>query len=89
MFKQSIKKPQENISDIEGKVRRFTYSQVLDITKNLHEKLGEGGFGEVYRGSVGDIQVAVKMLSESSDQGSREFQTEVSHLLVFLITMNN
>ncbi|XP_063934968.1 probable LRR receptor-like serine/threonine-protein kinase At5g59680 isoform X2 [Daucus carota subsp. sativus] len=80
VFKQSIKKPQENISDIEGKVRRFTYSQVLDITKNLHEKLGEGGFGEVYRGSVGDIQVAVKMLSESSDQGSREFQTEVSLL---------
>ncbi|GKD38164.1 leucine-rich repeat transmembrane protein kinase protein [Tanacetum coccineum] len=41
----------------------------------------KGGFGTVFRGSIGDNQVAVKILSESSSQGYKEFQAEVKLLM--------
>ncbi|KFK28887.1 hypothetical protein AALP_AA7G060600 [Arabis alpina] len=41
-------------------------------------KLGEGGFGEVYKGTlVGGAEVAVKRLSKTSEQGEQEFKNEV------------
>ncbi|XP_076937127.1 putative LRR receptor-like serine/threonine-protein kinase At1g05700 isoform X2 [Bidens hawaiensis] len=61
--------------------QRFTYSEVVSITNNFQNEIGRGGFGSVFRGSVGNNQVAVKMLSESSSQGYKEFQTEVKLLI--------
>ncbi|KAK1360239.1 putative BRASSINOSTEROID INSENSITIVE 1-associated receptor kinase 1 [Heracleum sosnowskyi] len=72
---------QVNIGDIEKKNRQFTYSEVLTITGNFRKVLGKGGFGTVYHGYVGDTEVAVKMLSPSSTQGYKEFQTEANLLL--------
>ncbi|KAK1360229.1 Root hair specific 16 [Heracleum sosnowskyi] len=72
---------QEKRSKIERKDRQFTYSEVQDITRNFQRVLGEGAFGTVYHGYIGDIQVAVKMLSASSTQGQREFETEASLLM--------
>ncbi|CAL9116197.1 unnamed protein product [Musa acuminata var. zebrina] len=41
-------------------------------------KLGEGGYGPVYKGKLHDGQeIAVKRLSKKSGQGSREFKNEV------------
>ncbi|XP_047043888.1 G-type lectin S-receptor-like serine/threonine-protein kinase At4g03230 [Lolium rigidum] len=41
-------------------------------------KLGEGGFGPVYRGVLaGGAEIAVKRLSERSRQGAAEFRNEV------------
>ncbi|KAG5235591.1 G-type lectin S-receptor serine/threonine-protein kinase [Salix suchowensis] len=41
-------------------------------------KLGEGGFGPVYKGIlIGGQQIAVKRLSKSSGQGLDEFKNEV------------
>ncbi|XP_058772148.1 G-type lectin S-receptor-like serine/threonine-protein kinase At4g27290 isoform X1 [Vicia villosa] len=43
-----------------------------------YNKLGEGGFGPVYKGKLKDGQeVAVKKLSRSSSQGLKEFKNEV------------
>ncbi|KAK6229468.1 hypothetical protein SCA6_018419, partial [Theobroma cacao] len=40
-------------------------------------KLGEGGFGPVYKGTLANGQeIAVKRLSKSSGQGLNEFKTE-------------
>ncbi|XP_076950197.1 LRR receptor-like serine/threonine-protein kinase IOS1 [Bidens hawaiensis] len=60
--------------------QKFTYSEVVSITNNFQNEIGRG-FGSVFRGSVGNNQVAVKMLSESSSQGYKEFQTEVKLLI--------
>ncbi|XVE98048.1 hypothetical protein REPUB_Repub03eG0071700 [Reevesia pubescens] len=64
-----------------SKNRQFTYAEVLNITSNFQDVVGKGGFGTVYRGIMKDgTQVAVKMLSPSSKQGSKEFQTEAELL---------
>ncbi|CAL9218597.1 unnamed protein product [Arabidopsis halleri] len=62
------------------KERKFTYSEVLKMTKNFERVLGKGGFGTVYHGNLDDTQVAVKMLSHSSAQGYKEFKAEVELL---------
>uniref|UniRef100_A0A5B7BWG1 non-specific serine/threonine protein kinase n=1 Tax=Davidia involucrata TaxID=16924 RepID=A0A5B7BWG1_DAVIN len=75
------------VSNEEGKTlasknRQFTYAEVVSITNNFQTTLGKGGFGTVYLGNMKDgTQVAVKMLSSSSSQGSKEFQTEAELLM--------
>ncbi|KAI5350234.1 hypothetical protein L3X38_003125 [Prunus dulcis] len=42
-------------------------------------KLGQGGFGAVYKGRLANgTYIAVKRLSKNSEQGDREFKTEVT-----------
>ncbi|CAM6002076.1 unnamed protein product [Sphagnum balticum] len=58
----------------------FSYSVLKTATKNFHigNKLGEGGFGAVYKGLLPDgTEVAVKQLSVGSKQGNEEFLNEV------------
>ena len=67
-----------NATFAEKNSRRFTYSEVIKMTNNFQRVLGEGGFGMVYHGSVkASKQVAVKVLSQSSTQGYKEFKAEV------------
>ncbi|KAL0709971.1 hypothetical protein Bca4012_016949 [Brassica carinata] len=71
-----------NATFAEKNSRRFTYSEVIKMTNNFQRVLGKGGFGMVYHGSVnGSKQVAVKVLSQSSTQGYKEFKAEVDLLL--------
>ncbi|KAL6870624.1 hypothetical protein ACP4OV_014472 [Aristida adscensionis] len=62
--------------------RRFTYSQLSQATHGFSdkEKLGEGGFGSVYRGFLQDqgLHVAIKRVSKTSRQGRREYLSEVT-----------
>ncbi|KAL4627328.1 hypothetical protein ACB092_05G158000 [Castanea dentata] len=58
----------------------FTYKQIKAATNNFDaaNKLGEGGFGTVYKGMLLDgTIIAVKKLSSRSKQGNREFVTEI------------
>ncbi|VAH98088.1 unnamed protein product [Triticum turgidum subsp. durum] len=61
--------------------RRFTYNELETITNSFQRVIGRGGFGKVYHGFLQDgTQVAVKLRSESSDQGVQEFLAEAQTL---------
>ncbi|KAL2327853.1 hypothetical protein Fmac_021280 [Flemingia macrophylla] len=58
----------------------FDLVTIINATDNFSykNKLGEGGFGPVYKGTMLDGQeIAVKRLSRSSGQGLKEFKNEV------------
>jgi serine/threonine protein kinase len=61
--------------------RRFEYSQLVTATQDFSEedKLGEGGFGSVYRGFLKELElhVAIKRVSRGSEQGIKEYSSEV------------
>ncbi|KAK6923868.1 Legume lectin domain [Dillenia turbinata] len=61
--------------------RRFSYKDLALATNNFsnERKLGEGGFGGVYRGYLNDLDmaVAVKRISRGSKQGKKQYITEV------------
>ncbi|XP_010529588.1 PREDICTED: cysteine-rich receptor-like protein kinase 11 isoform X1 [Tarenaya hassleriana] len=59
---------------------QFDFQAIEAATDNFSEsnRLGQGGFGEVYKGIFpSGTQVAVKRLSRTSGQGENEFRTEV------------
>ncbi|XP_048633022.1 cysteine-rich receptor-like protein kinase 10 [Brassica napus] len=59
---------------------QFDYSTIQAATNDYSEnnKIGRGGFGEVYKGTLlNGTEVAVKRLSKSSGQGETEFNNEV------------
>ncbi|XP_013683932.2 cysteine-rich receptor-like protein kinase 18 isoform X4 [Brassica napus] len=70
--KQEIELPTESV--------QFDLKTIEAATSNFSErnKLGQGGFGEVYKGMLmNGTEVAVKRLSKKSEQGDTEFKNEV------------
>ncbi|KAJ0500694.1 putative protein kinase RLK-Pelle-DLSV family [Helianthus annuus] len=72
----------ENISDDNEDLELplYSLSTILHATNNFsfNNKLGEGGFGPVYKGVLEDGQeIAVKRLAKTSTQGLHEFKNEV------------
>ncbi|CAH8311649.1 unnamed protein product [Eruca vesicaria subsp. sativa] len=64
------------------KKKRFTYAEVTEMTNNFEKILGKGGFGMVYHGYLnGTEQVAVKVVSQGSVHGHKQFKAEVDLLL--------
>ncbi|XP_021666776.2 G-type lectin S-receptor-like serine/threonine-protein kinase At1g11410 isoform X2 [Hevea brasiliensis] len=58
----------------------FDLGTIVAATNNFSpaNKLGQGGFGSVYKGQISNEQeIAVKRLSKSSGQGIEEFKNEV------------
>ncbi|XP_040930528.1 probable leucine-rich repeat receptor-like serine/threonine-protein kinase At3g14840 [Gossypium hirsutum] len=71
---------ERDLKGIELRTGSFTLRQIKDATNNFDaaNKIGEGGFGPVYKGILADgKEIAVKQLSARSKQGSREFVTEI------------
>ncbi|CAN6338884.1 unnamed protein product [Urochloa humidicola] len=61
--------------------KRFRYGELAIATDNFSDahKLGEGGFGSVYRGFLKEmnLHVAIKRVSKGSPQGRKEYASEV------------
>ncbi|KAG6482363.1 cysteine-rich receptor-like protein kinase 10 [Zingiber officinale] len=76
---------QEDLEAITATEQRvFRYDKLAAATGNFSSKhkLGEGGFGPVYKGRLEDgREVAVKQLGRGSRQGAREFENETLLLL--------
>lgn len=60
----------------------FSFSEIKDATRNFDPslKIGEGGYGSIFRGFLRHTEVAIKMLHSHSLQGPSEFQQEVNVL---------
>uniref|UniRef100_A0A0D9WN57 non-specific serine/threonine protein kinase n=1 Tax=Leersia perrieri TaxID=77586 RepID=A0A0D9WN57_9ORYZ len=64
---------------------RFPYRELYNATKGFKESelLGAGGFGQVYKGVLrrraGEV-VAIKRISNGTNQGMREFVAEIASL---------
>ncbi|GAB4830967.1 hypothetical protein Ancab_040210 [Ancistrocladus abbreviatus] len=59
---------------------QYDWGTLQTATNNFSDKskIGKGGFGVVYKGTLADgLEIAVKRLSASSEQGSEEFKNEV------------
>ncbi|XP_065855099.1 receptor-like protein kinase FERONIA [Euphorbia lathyris] len=64
--------------------RSFSLYEIKAATNNFDKSLiiGEGGFGNVYKGEIDDATtlVAIKRLNQDSKQGVHEFKTEIEML---------
>ncbi|KAL3713883.1 hypothetical protein ACJRO7_036299 [Eucalyptus globulus] len=57
---------------------RYSYSNIKKITRNFKHKLGEGGYGFVYKGMLrSGNEVAIKILKQSKAHG-QDFISEVA-----------
>ncbi|XP_017216799.1 G-type lectin S-receptor-like serine/threonine-protein kinase At4g27290 [Daucus carota subsp. sativus] len=71
----------KNIESEEWELPQVDFKRIVKATDNFSQdnKLGEGGYGPVYKGILIDGQeIAVKRLSKNSGQGLDEFITEIS-----------
>ncbi|XP_048628020.1 U-box domain-containing protein 52-like isoform X1 [Brassica napus] len=62
--------------------RKYTVEEIEEATSNFDEskKVGEGGYGPVFRGYLDHTSVAVKVLRPDAAQGRSQFQKEVEVL---------
>ncbi|XP_011002046.1 PREDICTED: probable LRR receptor-like serine/threonine-protein kinase At1g29720 isoform X3 [Populus euphratica] len=71
---------ERELKGLDLKTGSFTLRQLKAATDNFNSenKIGEGGFGSVYKGELADgTIIAVKQLSPKSRQGNREFVNEI------------
>ncbi|KAE9458434.1 hypothetical protein C3L33_09692, partial [Rhododendron williamsianum] len=84
-FVQRRKRPgwdnDEELLGIEARPYTFSYAELKAATEDFNpaNKLGEGGFGPVFKGTLNDGRViAVKQLSVASHQGKSQFVAEIA-----------
>ncbi|KAB1216928.1 hypothetical protein CJ030_MR4G016059 [Morella rubra] len=79
--KQLLTNVDEELLGIDARPFSFSYTELKTATEDFNpaNKLGEGGFGPVYKGTLKDGRViAVKQLSETSHQGKNQFIAEIA-----------
>ncbi|KAB2637107.1 LRR receptor-like serine/threonine-protein kinase [Pyrus ussuriensis x Pyrus communis] len=79
--KRSEKEDDEDILGLGPRPYTFSYAELRSATEDFNpsNKLGEGGYGPVYKGTLSDGRVvAVKQLSVASHQGKSQFVSEIA-----------
>ncbi|XP_043719671.1 G-type lectin S-receptor-like serine/threonine-protein kinase At1g67520 [Telopea speciosissima] len=78
-YKNNNASEQKLCGNKDSELPLFSFSSIESATNNFSttNKLGEGGFGPVYKGKlVGGQEIAVKRLSKMSRQGLEQFKNE-------------
>eukprot|EP01018_Ginkgo_biloba_P000736 Gb_02004 [translate_table: standard] len=73
-------KDKTELKTMDVKYNSFSLEEIKAATTDFHpeNKIGEGGFGAVFKGILPDgRKVAIKQLSSTSRQGTREFGNEI------------
>lgn len=63
--------------------RVYNFNEIEAATNNFSEslKIGEGGYGPVYRAMLQHTPVAIKVLRADASQGLKQFQQEVVYIV--------
>lgn len=85
--RKTNKKPKREDHNVEAFQRQYgslaptaySYSDIKKMTNSFKEKLGEGGYGGVYKGNLNGHPVAVKILKETKGNGE-EFINEIASI---------
>ncbi|KAK1557761.1 hypothetical protein Q3G72_031392 [Acer saccharum] len=81
LYRNIVEKFSKGVDEIDSEESlRFNFSTIKAATNDFPDdnKLGQGGFGAVYKGRLPNGQdIAVKRLSTNSGQGDLEFKNEV------------
>ncbi|VAH72176.1 unnamed protein product [Triticum turgidum subsp. durum] len=61
---------------------RYAYTDIVAVTGHFRDKLGQGGYGSVFKGLLlpGNVHVAIKMLDGKANCNGEDFISEVSTL---------
>ncbi|PKA63650.1 U-box domain-containing protein 52 [Apostasia shenzhenica] len=76
------KKALDALAHTDVRYRKYKIDEIEAATKNFAEenKIGEGGYGPVYKGYLDHTPVAIKVLRPDAAQGRKQFQQEVEVL---------
>ncbi|KAF3785103.1 Receptor-like protein kinase [Nymphaea thermarum] len=81
-FPQDDNNRERRTSRASGKIRSFTYDEVVEITNNFERVIGKGGSCSVFYGRLSDgREVAVKVMTGKFSQGIKEYTAEVELLM--------
>ncbi|CAN8242128.1 unnamed protein product, partial [Cochlearia groenlandica] len=75
---KTLKHPDDDMTSPQSLQFDFATIEAATDRFSMKNKLGQGGFGEVYKGMLpNETEIAVKRLSKNSGQGKQEFKNEV------------
>ncbi|XP_065863871.1 U-box domain-containing protein 52-like [Euphorbia lathyris] len=79
---EEMKKMMDALAQQDIRYRRYNIEEIEEATQHFAEKhkIGEGGYGPVYKCSLDHTAVAVKVLRPDAAQGRSQFQREVEVL---------
>ncbi|ESW07864.1 hypothetical protein PHAVU_010G165000 [Phaseolus vulgaris] len=79
---EEMRKVLENLTQKDKRYRKYTMEEIEKATNEFSEsqKIGEGGYGPVYKCYLDHTAVAVKVLRPGSAQGKTQFEQEVNIL---------
>ena len=76
---EDMRKLLSNLAHTDDKYRRYSIEEIEEATEHFlpSRKVGEGGYGPVYKCYLNHTPVAVKVLRPDAAQGRSQFQKEV------------
>lgn len=77
---EGVRKLLDNLTQSDGRYRKYSIEEIEEATEHfsMSKKIGEGGYGPVFKCYLDHTPVAVKVLRPDAAQGRAQFQQEVT-----------